>query len=75
MPPLFRIFYTLISLITVIIGFYDLYKNVYVPLLKATASRLCGPLFKWIEAWDRISRIRYLGTMAFLRNLEKGFQR
>ncbi|KAJ0052453.1 hypothetical protein Pint_01540 [Pistacia integerrima] len=72
MPPLFRTFYILISLITVVIGFYDLYKNI--PLLKATASHLCGPLFKWIEEWDGISRIRYLGTMLFLHNLEKAIK-
>ncbi|XVE72742.1 hypothetical protein DITRI_Ditri11bG0063100 [Diplodiscus trichospermus] len=69
MPLLLRTIYILISLITVIIGFYDLYKNV--PLLKSTASHLCGPLFKWIEAWDMISRIRYLGTFLFLQNLAK----
>ncbi|XP_068659833.1 uncharacterized protein [Aristolochia californica] len=69
MRPLARTLYFLISLITVMIGFYDLYKNV--PLLKATASGLMGPLFDWIEAWEMISRIRYLGTMLFLQNLEK----
>lgn len=69
MRPLFRTLYISISLVTVIIGFYDLYKNV--PLLKATASHLCGPLFKWIEAWDVKSRLRYLGTMLFLQNFEK----
>ncbi|XP_010252548.1 PREDICTED: uncharacterized protein LOC104594102 isoform X2 [Nelumbo nucifera] len=69
MCPLARALYVLISVITVLIGFYDLYKNV--PLLKATASRLCGPLFDWIESWEMISRIRYLGTMLFLHNFEK----
>ncbi|GLT24944.1 hypothetical protein SLA2020_001050 [Shorea laevis] len=69
MRPLMRTLYILISLITVVIGFYDLYKNV--PLLKAAASHLCGPLFKWIEAWDMLSRMRYLGTILFLQNLEK----
>lgn len=69
MRPLVRTLYILISLVTLIIGFYDLYKNV--PLLKATASHLCGPLFKWIETWEMISRIRYLGTMLFLHNFEK----
>ncbi|KAK9281180.1 hypothetical protein L1049_004075 [Liquidambar formosana] len=69
MRPLVRTLYMLISLTTLMIGFYDLYKNV--PLLKATASHLCGPLFKWIEAWEMISRIRYLGTMLFLQNFEK----
>ncbi|XP_058103245.1 uncharacterized protein LOC131246834 isoform X2 [Magnolia sinica] len=69
MPPLARTLYTLISLVTVIIGFYDLYKNV--PLLKATAASLCGPLFDWIEKWEMISRIRYLGTMLFLQNFER----
>ncbi|KAG0480924.1 hypothetical protein HPP92_011782 [Vanilla planifolia] len=72
MRHLARTLYILISLVTVIIGFYDLYKNV--PLLKATASRLCGPLFGWIEEWDMISRIRYLGTMLFLQNFEKGLK-
>lgn len=69
MRPLFRTLYILISLVTVIIGFYDLYKNV--PLLKAAASHICGPLFEWIEDWDMISRLRYLGTMLFLQNFEK----
>ncbi|KAG9458978.1 hypothetical protein H6P81_003486 [Aristolochia fimbriata] len=69
MRPLARTLYFLISLATVMIGFYDLYKNV--PLLKSTASGLMGPLFDWIEAWEMISRIRYLGTMLFLHNLEK----
>ncbi|KAF8394093.1 hypothetical protein HHK36_020298 [Tetracentron sinense] len=72
MRPLVRTLYILISLITVIIGFYDLYKHV--PLLKTTASHLCGPLFDWIEAWDMISRIRYLGTMLFLQNFEKAIK-
>ncbi|XP_010556977.1 PREDICTED: uncharacterized protein LOC104826134 isoform X2 [Tarenaya hassleriana] len=69
MCPLARALYIMISLITVVIGFYDLYKNV--PLLKATASRLCGPLFDWIETWDMVSRIQYLGTMLFLHNFQK----
>ncbi|XP_021649654.2 uncharacterized protein LOC110642039 isoform X2 [Hevea brasiliensis] len=69
MRPLLRILYVVISSITVIIGFYDLYKNV--PLLKAAASHLSWPFFKWIEACDMISRIRYLGTMLFLHNFEK----
>ncbi|XP_048336458.2 uncharacterized protein LOC112492820 isoform X4 [Ziziphus jujuba] len=72
MRPLFRTLYILISLVTVIIGFYDLYKNV--PLLKAAASHLCGPLFKWIEAWDVKARLRYLGTMLFLQNFEKAMK-
>ncbi|KAL6990555.1 hypothetical protein U1Q18_040956 [Sarracenia purpurea var. burkii] len=69
MCPLARTLYVLISAVTVLIGFYDLYKNV--PVLKATASRLCGPLFDWIETWDMVSRIKYLGTMLFLHNFEK----
>ncbi|XP_071726034.1 uncharacterized protein [Rutidosis leptorrhynchoides] len=69
MCPLARALYVLISIVTVVIGFYDLYKNV--PLLKATASRLCGPLFDWIETWEMVSRIKYLGTMLFLHNSEK----
>ncbi|CAM8988814.1 unnamed protein product [Rhodiola kirilowii] len=72
MRPLVRTLYVIISLITLMIGFYDLYKNV--PLLKATASHLCGPLFRWIEAWEMISRIRYLGTMLFLQNFQKSVQ-
>lgn len=68
MCPLARILYILISAVTVLIGFYDLYKNI--PVLKATASRLCGPFFNWIESWEMISRIRYLGTMLFLHNFE-----
>ncbi|CAK9175582.1 unnamed protein product [Ilex paraguariensis] len=72
MCPLARGLYVLISIITVLIGFYDLYKNV--PVLKATASRLFGPLFDWIETWEMISRIKYLGTMLFLHNFEKAVQ-
>ncbi|KAL4577579.1 hypothetical protein LXL04_013688 [Taraxacum kok-saghyz] len=69
MCPLARGLYVAISFVTVVIGFYDLYKNV--PLLKATASRLFGPLFDWIETWEMVSRIKYLGTMLFLHNAEK----
>ncbi|XP_038704039.1 uncharacterized protein LOC120000173 isoform X2 [Tripterygium wilfordii] len=69
MCPLARALYVLISIVTVLIGFYDLYKNV--PVLKATASRLFGPLFDWIETWEMVSRIKYLGTMLFLHNFEK----
>ncbi|GAB2274943.1 hypothetical protein Dimus_009712 [Dionaea muscipula] len=72
MCPLARVLYVLISVVTVLIGFYDLYKNV--PLLKATASRLFGPLFDWIETWEMLSRIKYLGTMLFLHNFEKAVQ-
>ncbi|XP_065873923.1 uncharacterized protein [Euphorbia lathyris] len=70
MCPLARALYVVISVVTVLIGFYDLYKNV--PVLKATASRLCGPLFDWIETWEMASRIQYLGTMLFLHNFQKG---
>ncbi|XP_024030714.1 uncharacterized protein LOC21388316 [Morus notabilis] len=69
MCPLARALYVLISIVTVLIGFYDLYKNV--PVLKATASRLFGPLFDWIETWEMITRIKYLGTMLFLHNFQK----
>ncbi|KAL4326054.1 hypothetical protein GQ457_11G004360 [Hibiscus cannabinus] len=69
MCPMARALYVLISVITVVIGFYDLYKNV--PVLKATAARLCGPLFDWIETWEMVSRIKYLGTMLFLHNCQK----
>lgn len=69
MCPLARALYVMISIATVVIGFYDLYKNV--PLLKATASRLFGPLFDWIETWEMVSRIKYLGTMLFLHNFQK----
>lgn len=69
MCPLARVLYVVISLVTVVIGFYDLYKNI--PLLKATAARLCGPLFGWIETWEMVSRIKYLGTMLFLHNFKK----
>ncbi|XP_057956179.1 uncharacterized protein LOC131149598 [Malania oleifera] len=72
MCPLARALYVLISVITVLIGFYDLYKNV--PVLKATASRLCGPLMDWIETWEMVSRIKYLGTMLFLHNFQKAIQ-
>ncbi|KAE8695262.1 Ubiquitin-like family protein [Hibiscus syriacus] len=69
MCPLARALYVLISIITVLIGFFDLYKNV--PLLKAAASHLCGPLLDWIENWEMVTRIKYLGTMLFLQNFEK----
>ncbi|GKD90969.1 hypothetical protein Tco_1366476, partial [Tanacetum coccineum] len=69
MCPLARALYVAMSFVTVVIGFYDLYKNV--PVLKAAASRLFGPLFDWIETWDMVSRIKYLGTMLFLHNAER----
>ncbi|TKY49970.1 hypothetical protein E2542_SST27421 [Spatholobus suberectus] len=69
MCPLARLLYVLISFVTVLIGFYDLYKNV--PVLKATASRICGPLLDWIETWEMVSRVKYLGTMLFLHNFQK----
>eukprot|EP01018_Ginkgo_biloba_P037144 Gb_15822 [translate_table: standard] len=72
MRPLAKTLYILISVVTVLIGFYDLYKNV--PVLKVTAARLCGPLFDWIEAWEMISRLKYLGTMLFLQNFEKALK-
>uniref|UniRef100_A0A287GTZ9 Uncharacterized protein n=1 Tax=Hordeum vulgare subsp. vulgare TaxID=112509 RepID=A0A287GTZ9_HORVV len=72
MRPLARSLYVVASLVTVIIGFYDLYKNV--PLLKSAAARICGPLFEWIETWDMVTRIQYLGTILFLRNLRKLMQ-
>ncbi|KAL2483191.1 hypothetical protein Fot_44635 [Forsythia ovata] len=72
MCPLARALYVIISIVTVLIGFYDLYKNV--PVLKATASGLFGPLFDWIETWEMISRIKYLGTMLFLHNFQKAVQ-
>ncbi|TVU28700.1 hypothetical protein EJB05_20230 [Eragrostis curvula] len=71
MCPLARALYVLMSIITVLIGFYDLYKNV--PMLKATASRLFGPLFDWIETWEMITRLKYLGTMLFLHNFQQAF--
>ncbi|EPS63101.1 hypothetical protein M569_11686, partial [Genlisea aurea] len=69
MCPLARVLYVLISVVTVLIGFYDLYKNV--PLIKATASKLFGPFFDWIETLEMLSRIKYLGTMLFLHNSQK----
>ncbi|KAL8189194.1 hypothetical protein R6Q57_028760 [Mikania cordata] len=72
MCPLARVLYLAVSIVTVVIGFYDLYKNI--PLLKATAARLCGPLFGWIETWEMASRIKYLGTMLFLHNSERAFK-
>lgn len=69
MCPLARLLYVLMSFVTVLIGFYDLYKNV--PVLKATASRICGPLLDWIETWEMVSRVKYLGTMLFLHNFQK----
>ncbi|KAL3677919.1 hypothetical protein R1sor_020875 [Riccia sorocarpa] len=72
MRPLCGIIYYLISVVTVLIGFYDLYKNV--PVLKATAAHVCGPLFQMIEGWEMVSRLRYLGTMLFLQNCEKAFE-
>ncbi|CAM6088517.1 unnamed protein product [Calypogeia fissa] len=72
MRPLCGTVYYMISIVTVLIGFYDLYKNV--PVLKATAAHICGPLFKWIEEWGMVSRLKYLGTMLFLQNCEKAFE-
>ena len=70
--PLARARYILISITTVLIGFYDFYKNI--PILKATTTRVFGPLFDWIEAWKMISRLKYLGTMLFLQNFENAFE-
>lgn len=64
-----RTLYVIVSVITVVIGFYDLYKNV--PVLKATASRLCGPLFDWVETWDMESKVKYLGMMLCLHKVQK----
>lgn len=72
MCPLARALYVLISVVTVLIGFYDLYKNI--PLLKATVSKMFGPLFDWIDAWEMTSRIKYLGTMLFLHNFQKAMR-
>ncbi|CAK9205630.1 unnamed protein product [Sphagnum jensenii] len=72
MRPLCGTIYYMVSVVTVLIGFYDLYKNV--PVLKATAAHLCGPLFEWIEGWEMVSRLKYLGTMLVLQNFEKAFQ-
>lgn len=72
MCPLARALYVIISIVTVLIGFYDLYKNV--PVLKATAAHLCGPLFDWIETWEMVTRIKYLGTMLFLHNCQKALK-
>lgn len=72
MCPLVRALYVLISIVTVLIGFYDLYKNV--PVLKATASHFCGPLLDWIDTWEMVSRIKYLGTMLFLQNSQKAIE-
>ncbi|BBN11877.1 hypothetical protein MPTK1_5g15500 [Marchantia polymorpha subsp. ruderalis] len=72
MRPLCGTIYYLISVVTVLIGFYDLYKNV--PILKATAAHICGPLFEMIEEWGMVSRLKYLGTMLFLQNCEKAFE-
>ncbi|KAK9924475.1 hypothetical protein M0R45_032841 [Rubus argutus] len=72
MCPLARALYVVISVVTVLIGFYDLYKNV--PVLKVTAFRICGPLFDWIETWSMVTRIKYLGTMLFLHHSQKVVQ-
>ncbi|XP_041991409.1 uncharacterized protein LOC121742357 [Salvia splendens] len=72
MCPLARGLYVFISVVTVLIGFYDLYKNV--PMLKAAVSRMFGPLFDWIDAWEMTSRIQYLGTMLFLNNFQKAMK-
>ncbi|KAI4363781.1 hypothetical protein MLD38_019954 [Melastoma candidum] len=72
MCPLARALYVSISIVTVLIGFYDLYKNV--PVLKATAAHLCGPLLDWIDTWEMATRIQYLGTMLFLHNSKKAIK-
>ncbi|XP_047940450.1 uncharacterized protein LOC125187845 [Salvia hispanica] len=72
MCPLARGLYVFISVVTVLIGFYDLYKNV--PMLKATVSRMFGPLCDWIDAWEMTSRIQYLGTMLFLNHFQKAMK-
>ncbi|KAI4378266.1 hypothetical protein MLD38_015767 [Melastoma candidum] len=72
MCPLARALYVSISIVTVLIGFYDLYKNV--PVLKATAAHLCGPLLDWIDTWEMATCIQYLGTMLFLHNSKKAIK-
>lgn len=71
MRPLASTVYFLVSIVTVLIGFYDLYKNV--PVLKATAAHIFGPLAEWIDSWEMVSRLKYLGTMLILQNFEKAF--
>ena len=54
--------YILISMTTILIGIYDLYKNVHV--LKATTTQIFGPI-DWIEASEMIPHLKYLGTILF----------
>jgi hypothetical protein len=72
MRPLVRSTYVVVSIVTAIIGLYDLYKNL--PVFKATAARLCGLLFEWIEDSAMVSRIQYLGTIFCLQQFERAFQ-
>ncbi|KAJ7294118.1 hypothetical protein O6H91_Y277300 [Diphasiastrum complanatum] len=72
MRPLALTIYIVVSVVTVLVGFYDLYKNV--PILKTTVAHMFGPLFEWVESWEMVSRLKYLGTMLVLQNYEKALR-
>lgn len=58
------IIYFIVFVVIVLIGFYDLYKNVFI--FKVMVVRLCGLFFEWIEVWEMILWFKYLGIMLVL---------
>ncbi|GAQ77986.1 hypothetical protein KFL_000060510 [Klebsormidium nitens] len=64
--------YFIVSAVTVLIGFYDLYKNL--PFVQDSLHRLLGPLYEWVDTWQMGARLGYLGTMLFLQNFQKAFR-
>ncbi|GJP29939.1 hypothetical protein CLOM_g20685 [Closterium sp. NIES-68] len=72
MRPLVAYACFIVSLVTVLIGFYDLYKNI--PILQEMLARLLGPIWGVVGTWDMGTRLRYLGTILFLQNWERAFK-
>ncbi|CAI7869180.1 unnamed protein product [Closterium sp. NIES-54] len=72
MRPLVAYACFIVSLVTVLIGFYDLYKNI--PVLQEMLARMLGPIWAVVGTWDMGTRLRYLGTILFLQNWERAFK-
>ncbi|CAI6011859.1 unnamed protein product [Closterium sp. NIES-65] len=72
MRPLVAYACFIVSLVTVLIGFYDLYKNI--PVLQEMLARMLGPIWSVVGTWDMGTRLRYLGTILFLQNWERAFK-
>lgn len=58
------IVYFIVFIVIVLIGFYDLYKNVFI--FKVIVVCLCGLFFEWIEFWEMILWFKYFGIMLML---------